>query len=595
MKFLKQVLAVVVGFFVAVGLCMFFFIVFASAVSMGGKSGIKVENNSILVINLDEEIQDFSQKTIIEDFEIENEELNGLNSVLEAIEYAKNDDRIAGISIKTASGVQGLAHLKDLREAIKDFKTSKKFVYSFNQGFSLSQKDYYLSSVADSVFVGVQTDIFLQGLGSNINYYKDFQEKIGVKMEVFRHGKYKSAVEPYLENTMSEENKEQISVMLQSMWKSFSKEIGLSRNISEEKIDEIANNLLGRTPELALQNKLIDAILYADEYEALLCKKTNTEKVKDLKTISILKYVEAVNDKISTEKTKKGDKIAVIYADGAIMDGVSSSGVVGDKTIIKALRDAREDKEVKAIVLRVNSPGGSALASELMHREIELTKKEKPIYTSMGNIAASGGYYIACNSNKIFASNETITGSIGVFFNIPNVNALQKKLGISNEQVGTHQFSTGFYRGYNFEEETSPESAKLITEGVEQMYKTFVERVAKGRNKTWDEIHQVAQGRVWTGQDALKLGLVDGILPLNGVLDFVAKEHQLKDYTIETYPTFKISFEDFFKDRLPFSFSAEEVIKKEMGEEFYKEIKKLKDIHTQKGLQARLPYEIEIF
>lgn len=595
MKFLKQVLAVIVGFFVATGLCMFLFIMVVSVASMGGKSGIKVENNSILVINLDEEIQDFSQKTVIEDFEIENEELNGLNSVLKAIEYAKNDDRISGISIKTASGVQGLAHLKDLREAIKDFKTSKKFVYSFNQGFSLSQKDYYLSSVADSVFVGVQTDILLQGLGSNINYYKDFQEKIGVKMEVFRHGKYKSAVEPYLENAMSEENKEQISVMLQSMWKSFSKEISLSRNISEEKIDEIANHLLGRTPDLALENKLIDAILYADEYEALLCKKTNAKKVKDLKTISILKYVEAVNENISAEKTKKSDKIAIIYADGTIMDGVSYRGIVGDKTIIKALRDAREDKDVKVIVLRVNSPGGSALASELMHREIELTKKEKPIYTSMGNMAASGGYYIACNSNKIFASNETITGSIGVYSSFPNVSELEKKLGISNEQVGTHQFSTGFSRGYNFEEETSPESAKLITEGVEQMYKTFVERVAKGRNKTWDEIHQVAQGRVWTGQDALKLGLVDGILPLNGVLDFVAKEHQLKDYTIETYPTFKISFQDFFKHRLPFSFSAEEVIKKEVGEEFYKKIKKLKEIHTQKGLQARLPYEIEIF
>lgn len=586
MRFFKTVLAVIVGFFVAITVMLFFVIMVGSA--MGGSTD-SVEENSILVLDFDEQIPDFNQKTVIEDFGFENDENKGLNLVIQAIKYAKEDKKIKGISLKSVDGIQGYAQLAEVRKALEDFKTSGKFIYAFNE--NISQRDYFLQSVADSVFLGTLGEVGLRGLSTEILYYKDFEDKFGVKYEVFRHGKYKSAVEPYLENKMSEANREQNTELLNSLWENYRKTVSESRNIAENQLDIITDSLWGRTPELALKNRLVDAILFQDQYEELLRKQTQTSQDKDLNFVKIGKYIKYFTEKNLLSKKEK-DLIAVIYAEGAIMDGKSSFGVVGDETIIQALRQVRKDDKVKAVVLRVNSPGGSGLASELMHRELELTKQVKPIYVSMGNYAASGGYYISCNATKIFANPQTITGSIGVFAMIPNVKGLADKLGVNAQQVSTHHYASG-YMGYSIFENTPESTRKVVTQSIEHFYNKFIERVAQGRNLTTEQVDKIAQGRVWTGAEAKKIGLVDDLATLEQVIEFAAQQNDLQAYSVKNYPVLEISFEDLFKNKIPFM-SVEQLIENEVGKENYQLWKKLKAHSEQRGIQARLPFDMEI-
>lgn len=592
MNFIKTILATIIGFFIACAFVFFFFIALVSAISMG-EDKISISENSILVLDMKEPIGDFAQKMIIEDFDFEDQDYNGLDLIIKSIEKAKTDDKIKGISLKTAHGISGYAQMKELRDALEDFKTSGKFVYAFNNSFLLPQKDYYLYSVADSIFAGVETEVQIQGLAANIRYYKDLQEKIGVKMEVFRHGKYKSAVEPYLDNKMSEANKEQISQFLSGIWDNYAGAIEKNRKISKQQLNLIADSLWGRTPELALQHKLIDGIRYQDEFETLLCQATSVEKPKDLNFVSIEKYAKHVSMLLKEEKKHK-DRIAVIYAEGTIISGKSANGIMGDETIIEALREARDDQNVKAVVLRINSPGGSGLASEMIHREIELTKKHKPVYASMGNLAASGGYYIACNAERIFADAETITGSIGVFATMPNFKELADKIGVNNEQVKTHAYSGGYYRGFNPMETTDANSAKLITTGIKGFYDKFIQRVANGRKMLPEEVHEIAQGRVWLGADAVKNGLVDEIASLKEVINYVAQQNDLQDYSINSYPVIKINLKDLVSDKFMPSIDMKKIIEKEIGKENYQTLQKIKEISTMEGVQARIPYDIEI-
>ena len=436
-NFLKTVLAVIIGFFASLCLMLLTFIVIAS-VSSQGEGELEVKPNSVLELHFKEPVYEFSEAIRIKDFNFEVAKDNTLPAILRAIKYAKTDDNIKGIVISSVEGVQGKAHLANIRKAVADFKTSGKFVYAFSE--SASQYDYFLQSVADSVFVGTLGSVEVKGLSAEVLYLKDFEDKTGVKMEVFRHGKYKSAVEPFLENKMSEANREQIGTYLQSLWESYLSEVTQSRNLSRESLNQAADSLWGRTAEQALKHHLVDRIAFRDEFENSLCKATGSKEWKDIRLIPIERYTKEVTEKHQKEALKriKNDKIAVIFCDGEIIDGKSQKGRVGNETIIASLRSAKEDKSIKAIILRVNSPGGSGLASELIHREIELTQKVKPVYTSMGNVAASGGYYIACNSKRIFADKETLTGSIGVFGLIPNIKALADKWGINGEQVQTH-------------------------------------------------------------------------------------------------------------------------------------------------------------
>lgn len=592
-NFLKTVLAVIVGLFASLCLMLLTFIVIAS-VSSQGEGELEVKPNSVLELHFKEPVYEFSEAIRIKDFNFEVAKDNTLPAILRAIKYAKTDDHIKGIVISSVEGVQGKAHLANIRKAVADFKTSGKFVYAFSE--SASQYDYFLQSVADSIFVGTLGSVEVKGLSAEVLYLKDFEDKTGVKMEVFRHGKYKSAVEPFLENKMSEANREQIGTYLQSLWESYLSEVTQSRNLSRESLNQAADSLWGRTAEHALKHHLVDRIAFRDEFENSLCKATGSKEWKDIRLIPIERYTKEVTEKHQKEALKriKNDKIVVIFCDGEIIDGKSQKGRVGNETIIASLRSAKEDKSIKAIILRVNSPGGSGLASELIHREIELTQKVKPVYTSMGNVAASGGYYIACNSKRIFADKETLTGSIGVFGLIPNIKALADKWGINGEQVQTHPNALT----YSFFEETSEKTKEVISEGIELFYQKFVQRVADGRKLTWNQVDSLAQGRVWTGVDALKNGLIDQIGDLNNTIEYVAGENKLpKDYIVLSYPIIEMEVEDYLKARWNSSTKAElqALLREEIGKETYDQLQRIKaPMRVQGSLQARIPFNLEV-
>lgn len=588
MSFLKTLLATILGFFISLGIMFVIFLVTISVLmaSIGGNSseGTKVESNTILELDFKKPLTDYGEKIVIEDFDYTSQDYNGLNAILKAIEYAKTDDRIKGINIKSSGNIGGVAFAKELRNALNDFKKSGKFVFAYND--QIPQLDYYLQSIADKVFLNPQGELTLRGLSSEVLFYKGLQEKTGVQMEVIRHGKYKSAVEPFLSNTMSEENRKQITELLTSVWNSIATDIAQSRNLSVERLNAIATNLEARTPEGAKASGLVDELLYRDEFEKKLCEKTGTKSIDDLHFIGIEAYAESVANKSKSAASK--DKIAVIYADGDITYGKGRGGVVGDETIITSLRKAVDNKHVKAIVLRINSPGGSALASELMHREIELTKKKKKVYVSMGNYAASGGYYIACNANRIFAEKSTITGSIGVFGVIPNVHKLAENWGINAETVSTHPHA----QQYSVFEKPSESFIKEMTEGIERTYKLFVSRVAAGRGMTTAQVDSLAQGRVWSGEEALKKGLVDEIGSLNDALAYAAKQNGISSYGIVTYPTYKLSFQDLI-DRYTMKVKSQS-IKQEVGNEAYKLYENLHKLSEQQGVQARIYYDIHL-
>lgn len=578
-KFFKSVLAVVVGVFIASWIMLFGFIAIMSVIAMQDKE--KIEDGSLLVLKFDDEYKDFATKTIF--MGIEYQDNNGINQVVEAIKHAQTDTKIKGISIKHADGISGITHLKQLRKALEEFKKSGKFVYAFNE--SISQADYYLQSVADSLFLGTLGDVNLRGFATEIMYFKEFQEKFGVKMEVIRHGKYKSAVEPFLQGKMSEENREQIQAFLSSMWKNFAQTIAESRSIPIEQFNALTDSLAGRTAEAALEKGLVDGVMFYDQYKEKLAKAMGVSKPDDIKSIGIKQYIEHLqSSKIPKANVQKA-QIAVLHIDGAIMEGAASEGIAGSETLCATLEELRKDENVKAVVLRVNSPGGSGSASEFIHREIELTKKVKPVYTSMGNYAASGGYYVACNSNHIFAENETITGSIGVFAMLPSAASLTEKLGIATEQVTTHTNSIAYSPFRSITEQQK----KIFTESVEDFYKKFIGRVSEGRGISLQATEAIAQGRVWTGEDAQKKGLVDTIGSLDDAIAYAAQKAEIQDYAVEHYPNFEIEIEDIISKKMPFSVLQKTLL----GEQTNELLNQIKATQQQEGLWAKMPFELK--
>jgi protease-4 len=587
MKFISNVLATIIGIFL---FCMLFFfgIMVIGAVFGGDDEAVKVKKNSVIELDLSEVSLDYAGKINFKDFNYFETNHNGLTDVLNAIENAKNDDKIKGISILKNQTSLGLAQSQAIRKKLAEFKKSGKFVVAYSD--FLTQKDYYLNSVADTVYLNPIGELDFKGLSSEVLYMKELQEKTGVKMEVIRHGKYKSAVEPYLNQEMSPENREQITVLLNSVWSTIVTDISESRNISIDSLNAIANKLNARTPELALANNLIDKIAYEDEYHNAIKTKLKVSKNEDYNTVSILDY--AKNNATSVSDFTKKDIIAVIYAQGEIRGGEGEVNIIGEGSIKRSLKAAREDKNVKSIVIRVDSPGGSALTSELIWREIELTKKIKPVVVSMGNVAASGGYYIACNANTIFAEQSTITGSIGVFGMLPNMSSLAKNIGINAEQVKTHDNASG----YSLFEPIDENFKKFTLESIETIYGTFLKRVAEGRNMTTTQVDSIAQGRVWTGNDALKLGLVDKIGGLEDAIKHAATLGKTKSYQIENYPEYEQSFEDLLNNLTGISIfqSKEALLREHLGEESYLLIQQIRKANQLKGIQALMPFELRI-
>ncbi|WP_435255507.1 signal peptide peptidase SppA [Tenacibaculum sp. A30] len=580
MKFLRNLLASVLGFFIALFLLFVFF--FAIATIVGAEEQIVVKSNSVLELDLSTPIKDYAPKEdnpIAEALEL-NEERLALNKIINAIENAKTDDKIKGISIKTTFINAGIAQTQAIRNKLEEFKESGKFIYAYNDIYT--QKNYYLSSVADSLFLNPVGAIDFRGLSTEILYFKDFEDKYGIKMEVVRHGKYKSAVEPFLENKMSDANREQTTSFLKSIWSEITEDISNSRNISIEELNNIADNSNGRNAEIALKNKLIDASIYEDEYQEKLAGGSD-EKVN---TISIEDYINSGKGRISS--TAK-DKIAVIYAQGDIVYGEGNEHYIGQGIINKAIKKARKDDNVKAIVLRVNSPGGSALASELIWRELELTKKEKPLVVSMGNLAASGGYYIACNADKIIAEPTTITGSIGVFGAIPNFSQFADNIGINAEQVSTNNSAS-----YSVFEPMNQKFYDVTKEGVEQIYTTFVNRVSTGRNMTFEQVNEIAQGRVWTGKEAIEKGLVDQLGGLEDAIKVAAELAEVENYRVRNYPHYKTDLKDALQMNPFMKASKEEILKETMGDENYQLYNNIHKMKNLEGIQARIPFIFQI-
>jgi len=584
MKFLGNVIATVIGIFVFI--MLFFFGVILIGAIFGGDDSISVKADSVIELDLKKINNDYAGKykdpwvTVFSD-----KKGVGLTDVINAIEAAKTDDNIKGISILNDESSLGLAQYKDLRNALESFKKSGKFVWAYANTFS--QKEYYLNSVANTIYLNPSGDLDFKGLSSEVMFFKDFQDKSGIHLEVIRHGKYKSAVEPFLENKMSDANREQITALLNSIWTTVSEDIAKSRNIPVSKLNEIANGLLARTPEMAKREKLVDIVAYEDVYHNAIKKQLKVTGDDDYNKISILDYTQ---NNITTALTNSSsDQIAIIYAQGEIESGEGDVNVIGEGAMRRSLQEARKDEDIKAIVLRIDSPGGNALTSDLIWREIEITKKVKPVVVSMGNYAASGGYYIACNANKIFAEKNTITGSIGVFGILPNFTPLANKLGINTEQVKTHENSANYSPFVPVDEKFRA----FTLEGVEKIYNTFVSHVAEGRKMTFAQVDSIAQGRVWSGTQAIKIGLVDKIGGLNDAIAEAAKIAKIKSYSTQNFPEYEKSFNDVLSG-LPFAKSKEAFIKEEIGAENYLLIEQVKRLQKQKGVQAMMPFGLNI-
>lgn len=589
MNFLKNVLATLVGIILFCMMSFFILLIVGIIASAGSSSKTSTtKNNSVIKLDLKNVTDDYGGSMYIEDFDYKETNHDGLINILQALDYAKTDNKIKGISIENNFTSLGITQRKAIVDKLNEFKKTGKFVVSYADYYS--QSEYYLASAADTVYMNPMGSIDFKGLVSEVLYMKDLQDKTGVQMEVIRHGKYKSAVEPFLQQHMSNENREQLTVLLNSMWEAFVGDISKNRKIDVAVLNDIATNLNARNAKLALENKLIDKIAYIDEYQNGIRKALGIKYDEDINEIDILDYVQDTSLKSLNFSAK--DQIALVFAQGEIQGGEGSITTIGEKSIGRALKEARKNDKIKAVVLRVNSPGGSALTSDIIWREIELTKKIKPVVVSMGDVAASGGYYIACNATRIFAEPGTITGSIGVFGMMPNFKKVADKFGVNAEEVKTHENADG----YSPFREMSPKYRETMTESIEIIYDVFVSRVAAGRNMTKEKVDEIAQGRVWTGTMAKQLGLVDELGSLDAAISYAAKIAKTDNYKVSLYPEYKIEFGDLIRRFFGMSVSSvkQDAIKEEIGVENYELLKRMNYLKQNEGVQAMMPYHLNI-
>jgi len=585
--FFKFMFASMLGFFFTSIIIFFLFFAFLMAmISFTKSDDIQISDDSILHLKLDYEIEDRSSNDPFNYFYgFDSFRGNpGLNEITKNIEKATDDDRIHGIYLDLLDVPSGLATINEIRNVIVSFKESGKFVYVY--GDILSQKAYYLATVADKIYLNPEGMLEFKGFYSEIVFIKGLLEKLEIDPQIIRHGKYKSAVEPLILDKMSEANREQTSAFVQSLWDETIANISADRNISKDKLNDIANKLEAFRAENALEFNLIDSVIYYDEFLNILATHIETDHINSDNLLTISTY-----DKTKTRVPKKKrsrNKVAIVYASGDISQGEGSDNTIGSDKIARALRQARLDNSIKAVVLRVNSPGGDGLASDIILREANLIKAEKPIVVSMGNLAASGGYYIACGADKIVANANTITGSIGVFGLIPNFQQFfNNKLGVTFDNVKTNDNA-------DFVQVTKPLSEfqyQLIEQEVDKFYDTFINHVAKGRNMTVEQVDEIAQGRVWSGADALKLGLVDELGDLNAAIELAAQLANLEDYRVIEKPEQKDPFEKIISELL--SETRQSNLEKELGKGYYY-LKEFKEVYEMKGIQARMPFSIQI-
>jgi protease-4 len=513
----------------------------------------------------------------------------GLRDILVGIEKAKKDDNIKGIYIELDELNCGYSTAKEIRDAINEFEKSGKFVIAYNSGELISQKEYFLSSAANTNYGFPTSTMEFMGLGAEMTYFKNALDKLNVEVEIIRgkNNDFKSAVEPFFLTGMSDSSRLQVERYLNSMWDDISADIASDRKVSKQELNLIADSLLIKRTDDALKYKLLDGLKYRDEIMDILCKKVNCKKTSDLNLYSFEKYVrnQFIEDQSLT--AVEDPNIAVIVAEGEVSK--NGDGVASNK-ICKLFKEAREKESVKTVVFRINSPGGSALASEEIWREVELTNKKKKVIVSMGDLAASGGYYIAAPATRIFAEPTTVTGSIGVFGMIPYTGKmLENYLGITFDRA-----STNAHAPMSLNRKLTPSELASVQGEIDEIYALFLKRVSEGRKMTTDQANVIARGRVWTGRDAQKIGLVDEIGGLNAAIAYAAKLANIKEPKIEYMPANSenelIELLDMFNDEDQDTRSSMNSIPNELIESY----QKLKKIETWAGIQMRLPYDLNL-
>jgi protease-4 len=588
-EFIKYTLATIVGIFIASILLFFLSVGLIGAMISAADKPVSVQSNSVLYFKIDKPIPDRTSNNPWDNFNYSTFTFSpqaGLNDILENIEKAKTDENIKGIFIETGLLSPGIATMEEIRNALISFKESGKFIICYSESIIL-QSAYYLASVADKIYLNPAALMEFFGLRSEIIFYKGALEKLGIDVQIFRHGKFKSAVEPYTQKKMSMENREQILTYVGAIWNYLLMGISKERDISIEELNKFADNLTINNSQAASDNKLIDSLKYRDEILNELKELSGIAEKKNVRFISMTKY-----SKTPKKRTYKGlpkNKIALIYASGIIGFGEGSESSIGSAKLSQTIRKARLDTTIKAIVLRINSPGGNAMSSEIIWREVFLAQQSKPLVASLGNVAASGGYYIVSPADTIVASPTTITGSIGVFGIFPNTQKLfNDKLGITFDVAKTNKHSDfgAIYRPLN-----APEK-EYLQKAVEKTYDIFISHVAEGRNMTKETVDSIGQGRVWSGKHAKDIGLVDVFGGMNKAIEIAAEMAYLEQYRIVSLPRQIDPYQKLLKD-----LSGDvklRILQSEMGES-YRHYKNLREIIQAEGVQMRLPYSIEIY
>jgi len=586
-QFFKMMFASMLGFVIAwlLIITIVFGIIGIAVSSLDDKKETSIKSNSILEMKFDYPIPERTSKNPFENFSIESltsSKALGLDDIIKNIKKATADDKVKAIYLHAGFSPNSYATLEEIRNALIEFRKTGKFIISY--GEYVDEHSYYLCSVADKIYLNPAGDIILNGFSSNVVYMKGLLDKVGVQPQLIRHGKFKTAAESLIADKMSDENREQISVFMGSVYKIFLENIAKARGITTEEFRNISNQMLVRCPEDAIKYKVIDSTRYEDELEKEFKTLLSLKEDDDLNFVASSKYTN-VRDKKSSVSD---DKIAVIYCVGEIVSGKGGEGKMGSVDIAATIKKVRLDKKYKAIVLRINSPGGSALASDVICREVNLAKKQKPVIVSMGDVAASGGYYIATPADVIVAQPNTITGSIGVFGLLLNAQELlNNKLGIKIETVKFGEFSD---LGRADRPLTDAERS-IIQKVIDRIYNDFIKIVATGRKLTPAAVDSIAQGRVWCASDAKKIGLVDEFGGLDRAIAIAAKKAKLKDFRTVSLPEQKEPIEELLKSLG--SDIETYYAKKQLGES-YKYYNDLKSVLQNQGVQARMEFKLEI-
>lgn len=587
--FLKIMLASALGFIIAnilfsIIAMIFFFGLIGSMFDSMSKEKFILENNSVLNLQLNGSI---SERTPEDDpftalFNQNVSSTMGLNDIISAIRKAKDNDKIKGIYLDSRMLMASVATLAEIRQELESFKESGKFIVAYADTYV--QSGYYLASVADKVVVNPQGMLDIHGLASTPMFYKDALKKLGIEMQIFKVGTYKSAVEPFTEDKMSDANREQVTAFLSDVWNYMKNDISKSRNISPEQVDSIANQMpMMKTSDFLLTSHLVDTLLYETEMKNYLRTLLELKENADIPyaTVADMKSVK------SGKPDKSKNSIALLYAAGNITSGNGSDGIQ-DKYLVSQIEKLKKDDAVKAVVLRVNSGGGSAYASEQIWKAVSELKEVKPVVVSMGDLAASGGYYISCNATKIVAQPTTLTGSIGIFGMIPNFKGTTEKIGVKTDVVKTNEFADfgNITRPFNEKER------EIMQAYIERGYDLFITRCAEGRNMPKDTLAKYAEGRVWTGNQAKEIGLVDELGNIEKAIEIAADLANLgKSYAVYEYPKMRSRLEELLnpkKEEL-----AAKALKEYLGDS-YKMFTLIKDIKEQDFIQARMPYELNI-